>query len=111
MTSSWRPSTNATIARDAGSPTSAVIIRFVPGPGHPGVGVEPGHRSPSVVQAPRSGQGHHAVEIVEGVPRLVLQPAGPRAGQVRPPVTGRGVVQQEPPQQRAGVHHLQGHTG
>ena len=63
-----------------------------------------------VVESAGARRGDDGVQVVEHVPRRVGALGRPRVGQRPEAATGVGVLQAQPPQQGAGVEHLDRHA-
>lgn len=63
-----------------------------------------------VVEAAGPAGGDHGVQVVEHVPRVAADSARPRVRERTEPISRVDPVEHEPPQQRAGVEHLERHA-
>ena len=98
------------IARDAGSPISAVIATLVPGAAAVDVAGQPLHHALGVGDPPGAHERHDGVEVVEDVPRATVGASRPGVGERREPAAVGDAVEAQAPEQRAGVDHLEGHA-
>src|SRR5258708_11704206 len=57
---------------------------------------------------PRSGNGHHRMHVVEGVPRLANS-SSPRDGQALPSIPDVNAIHLEPPQQSTRIQQFHDH--